>query len=152
MWLTTAVGMAAGAGLPVLAIATAVGYFAVIYGFTPLAARLQRSQHRTQLIQIVYQDGCGVLRQIMNTCTASGWAVAELSSRQHTLPPPGTGTGQPGQGDIRPVSVTISLQGPAGDDNLVPRLSGLDGVLTVIPGHADPDADPDAERRFPATP
>lgn len=152
VWLTTAVGMAAGAGLPVLAIATAVGYFAVVYGFTPLAGRLQRSQHRTLLIQIVYQDGRGVLRQIMNICTASGWAVAELSSHQHTPLLSSSGTRQPGWNDSRPVSVTVSLQGPTGDDNLVPRLSGLDGVITVIPGQPNPDADPDAERQFPGTP
>src|SRR3954452_23681499 len=40
VWLTSAVGMAAGAGLWLLAVLVTAGHFLVIFGLTPLAARL----------------------------------------------------------------------------------------------------------------
>ena len=50
VWLTAAVGMAAGAGLAILALAVTGVHFIVAYGYTPLARRLPRprtwSSHR----------------------------------------------------------------------------------------------------------
>ena len=40
VWLTAAVGMAAGAGLPLLAVLVTAGHFVIVYGFTPLSRRL----------------------------------------------------------------------------------------------------------------
>lgn len=37
IWLTAAVGMACGAGLPLLALFVTAAHFLVIYGYTPLA-------------------------------------------------------------------------------------------------------------------
>src|SRR5437588_4821938 len=45
VWLTTAVGMAAGSGLWLLAVLVTAGHFLVIFAFTPLAARLPRSKY-----------------------------------------------------------------------------------------------------------
>ena len=44
VWLTAAVGMAAGAGLPLLAVLVTVGHFVIVYGFTPLARRVLDQQ------------------------------------------------------------------------------------------------------------
>src|SRR6195952_5760176 len=43
IWLTAAVGAAAGASLPLLAIATTVAYFATVYILAPLGRRLPAS-------------------------------------------------------------------------------------------------------------
>src|SRR3954454_20557084 len=40
VWVTTAVGMAAGAGLPVLAAAATIGYFIVVFAFPWLTSWL----------------------------------------------------------------------------------------------------------------
>jgi putative Mg2+ transporter-C (MgtC) family protein len=40
VWLTAAVGMATGAGLPVLALMVTAGHFLIVLCFAPLAARL----------------------------------------------------------------------------------------------------------------
>lgn len=40
-WLTAAIGMAAGAGLPVLACTTTALYFVVTFGFRPLVKRIR---------------------------------------------------------------------------------------------------------------
>src|SRR3954465_6363141 len=45
VWLTSAVGMAAGAGLWLLAVLATIGYFVVVFALTPLAARLPRSRY-----------------------------------------------------------------------------------------------------------
>jgi putative Mg2+ transporter-C (MgtC) family protein len=43
VWLTAAVGMAAGAGLPLLAGVVTAGHFVIACGFTPVAHRLSRT-------------------------------------------------------------------------------------------------------------
>src|ERR1700727_655835 len=44
VWLTAAVGMACGAGLPILALAVTAGHFVIVFAFPPIAARLPRSR------------------------------------------------------------------------------------------------------------
>jgi putative Mg2+ transporter-C (MgtC) family protein len=116
VWLTTAVGMAAGSGLPVLAAVTTAGYFLVAYGFTPLAVYINRSKPRDHFIQVVYQDGRGLLRQIVNACTVRGWVIARLTTRQYSRPD---------------VSVLITLRGSDSYEELAASLTEIDGVLSV---------------------
>jgi len=40
IWLTAALGMARGAGLPVLAVATTVGHFIIMFVFPQILRRL----------------------------------------------------------------------------------------------------------------
>lgn len=61
--------MAAGAGLPVLAIAVTVGHFLVVLCFAPLAARLPGSTRVPVTLQVDYADGRGVLREVLGRCT-----------------------------------------------------------------------------------
>jgi putative Mg2+ transporter-C (MgtC) family protein len=130
VWLTTAVGMAAGAALPVLAAATTLGYLIVMYAFTPLAIRLQRTRPREQLIEVSYPDGRGLLRRVLNTCTAQGWSVAHLSTRHRSQ----DGT----------VVVMIKLRGPGGYQELAGALTEVDGVLEVRAANPD-DVDIEAQ-------
>ena len=62
VWLTAAVGMAAGAGLAILALAVTGIHFIVAYGYTPLARRLPRSLDAVSQVRLVYQGQRGVLR------------------------------------------------------------------------------------------
>jgi putative Mg2+ transporter-C (MgtC) family protein len=146
VWLTTAVGMAAGAGLPVLAVATTVGYFAIAYGFTPLTSRLRRGQPRSKYLEVIYEDGRGLLRQILHTCTAREWVIGRLSTRQLES---SIGFGEAGR--TRPdqvhnaVSVVIGLSGTADYEELVAALSELDGVLAVSATNPDDETDPEFE-------
>ena len=62
IWLTAAVGMACGAGLPMLAIAVTVGHFVVIVGFPAIERRLPKSRWAAVSLRISYWDGresCG---------------------------------------------------------------------------------------------
>jgi putative Mg2+ transporter-C (MgtC) family protein len=120
IWLTTAVGMAAGAGLWLLAIAVTAGHFVVVFGFTPLAARLPRSRYAPSRIRVTYLDGQGVLRRVLAESTQRNFSVGEVSVEQH--------------GDehgARSVSVWLNVRGTGSVNDLIAALADLDGVLTV---------------------
>ena len=59
IWFTAALGMACGAGLPLLAVATTVGHFIIMLVFPTLERRLPRSRRMATEIQISYEDGRG---------------------------------------------------------------------------------------------
>ena len=75
IWVTSAVGMACGAGLPLLAIAVTGAHFAVIFGFLSLERRLPKSRWAPTSLHVSYQDGRGILRDILVLCTQQDFAV-----------------------------------------------------------------------------
>ena len=79
VWLTAAVGMAAGGGLAVLAIASTAAYLVVATGYPVLARRLPRSGLAPSRLQLSYLDGRGVLREVLSRITAAGFDVSDLS-------------------------------------------------------------------------
>jgi len=64
VWLTSAVGMACGAGLPILAIAVTGGHFGVIALF-PIEGGFPNRAGRPSSLQISYLEGRGVLREAL---------------------------------------------------------------------------------------
>jgi putative Mg2+ transporter-C (MgtC) family protein len=75
---TAAVGAAAGASLPLLALATTVAYFVVVFGLAPLARRLPASPYAPSAVRVVYEDGRGILRQILALSTSRDFKVADV--------------------------------------------------------------------------
>ncbi|GLY74835.1 MgtC/SapB family protein [Actinoallomurus iriomotensis] len=118
VWLTAAVGMAAGAGLWLLALLVTAGYFLVMVALTPLAARLPRSKYTPSLLHLTYLDRQGILRRVIEYCTEHGFVIGRLSVDRSD---PESGT----------VSVTLAVQGGGSTSELTARLAELDGVLTV---------------------
>ena len=82
IWLVAAIGMAAGAGVLDLAIAATVLYFLVVVGLQPIRRRLPRSNSTHEVVNITYEDGHGVLRDIMNTIGNAGASVDHLDVLQ----------------------------------------------------------------------
>ena len=78
VWLTAAVGMACGAGLPILAIAVTFGHFVVVFVFPSIERRLPKSRWAPSTLQISYQDGRGVLREVLACCTRNEFAVSRV--------------------------------------------------------------------------
>ena len=121
VWMTTAIGMACGAGLPrVAAVATAC-HFLVVLGYPRLLAALPRSRHVGFDLRIVYEDGRGILREILAESTRRGFRIGKVATRQL-------------EHDVRGVSavaVTLELQGQPTVGALAAALSDLDGVLEV---------------------
>jgi putative Mg2+ transporter-C (MgtC) family protein len=78
VWLTSAVGMACGAGLPILAVAVTCGHFIVIAGFPAIERRLPKSRWAPSTLQISYWDGRGILREVLAVCTQQDFAVSRV--------------------------------------------------------------------------
>jgi putative Mg2+ transporter-C (MgtC) family protein len=75
VWLTAAVGMACGAGLPILAVATTIGHFVIMFVFPQFIKLLPQKRRSTARLRISYQDGRGLLREILIACTQLRFAV-----------------------------------------------------------------------------
>jgi putative Mg2+ transporter-C (MgtC) family protein len=123
VWLTAAIGAACGASLTVLAIATTVAYFAVVFGLAPLARRLPASPYAPSALRVVYEDGKGILRRVVSTCTARDFKVADLNVDREG------GPDHPGA-----VSVSLEIHGGGSVAALAGELDDLDGVLSVAAG------------------
>lgn len=78
VWLTAAVGMACGAGLPLLALAVIAGHFVIVFTFPLIARRLPRSRWTPAVLQITCRDGPEILREAMVVCTDRDFAVSRL--------------------------------------------------------------------------
>ncbi|MEU9889672.1 MgtC/SapB family protein [Sphaerisporangium sp. NPDC051011] len=130
IWLTAGVGMAAGAGLWLLALVVTAGHFATMYLLAPLARLLPVSKLTPSRLHLRYTEGRGVLRQVMEECTRRGFSLSELSIDQQST-----------SHDPRAITVWVSLHGAGSIPQLIATLSEIDGVLAVA-GH-------DADASFP---
>ena len=75
IWVTSAVGMACGTGLPLLAVAVTAANFVVVFGFRPLERWLPKSRWAPSSLHMSYEDGRGILRDILTVCTHEDFAV-----------------------------------------------------------------------------
>jgi putative Mg2+ transporter-C (MgtC) family protein len=124
IWLAAAVGMAAGAGLPVLAVAGTAGHFLITVGFPPLSRLLDRRRSDPPVLQLSYVDGRGVLRTVLAACTDQGWAVRRVEVDRETVTDDGS----------RVAAVTLQLTGRGDLTALAAELTELRGVRAARTG------------------
>jgi putative Mg2+ transporter-C (MgtC) family protein len=131
VWVTAAVGAAAGAGLPLIAALSTVIYFVVTLAFPALTRHLPRSATAISAIQVRYPDGRGILRDVLEQVTVSGFAVDELSTARGN----GNGNGRApaSRAGTHPmVQVTMQVHGKGQLNDLAAGLSELPGVHAVV--------------------
>jgi putative Mg2+ transporter-C (MgtC) family protein len=130
VWLTAAVGMACGAGLPILALVVTAGHFVIVFAFPYIAQRLPKSRWTPSLLQISYQDGREILREVLVVCTQYDFAVSRLQVERPALP------ADPLSTDLAEgkVTVILELRGTASIAELVGKRSSIDGVASVNAG------------------
>src|SRR5580658_9999898 len=75
IWLTAAVGMACGAGLPLLAIFVTGAHFLVVYGYTAIARQIPY-EHAD--LHVRYSPGSGAVERVIQLCTGRGFFIQEL--------------------------------------------------------------------------
>ena len=121
VWLAAAVGMAAGAGLPVLAAGTTVGHFVITLGLPPVARALARRRAELPVLRLAYLDGHGVLRNVLAVCTEQGWAVHGVEVDRE---------GVTEEGD-RVATVLLQLVGRGDLPELAAEIAQLPGVRTA---------------------
>ncbi|MER0449484.1 MgtC/SapB family protein [Streptomyces sp. Edi4] len=121
IWLTAAVGAAAAAGLPLLAILATAAYFVAAYVVRPVVHRLPAMRSVAPSFRIAYEQRPGLLRELMEQCERAGFAVAGLQILR-----PG-GTGEMGE-------VLISAVGRGDPGALTARFADVAGVVACSRG------------------
>jgi putative Mg2+ transporter-C (MgtC) family protein len=119
VWLTAGVGMACGAGLPLLAIAVTAGHFVVVFALTPVARQVQRFSRPVVDVRLTYEGGRGTLREALAACTAHHYRVLNLQIDQL------------GSSSENVAGVTMTLEGAVGRPPIAQLFSNLPGALSV---------------------
>ncbi|WP_079612290.1 MgtC/SapB family protein [Mycobacteroides abscessus] len=123
IWESAAVGMAAGAGLLLLAMVVTVLHFATVFGLAALGRLLTARLHGAVSLHVTYADGRGVLRQLLNACNAHRWSLLALSADPPAAPQT---TDSISPGIAREVGVVMTLSGT--------RLDAATNVLAAVDG------------------
>lgn len=127
IWLAAAVGMAAGAGLPLLAVTATGAHYLITVGFPPLVHALERRRRAPPVLRLDYLDGRGVLRTVLASCTDRGWAVRRVVVDREA-------TAEDGR---RVAAVTLLLSGRGDLTALAAELAELRGVRAARTGAED---------------
>jgi putative Mg2+ transporter-C (MgtC) family protein len=117
IWLTAAVGMACGAGLPLLAIFVTATHFLVIYCYGRIARRIL--SERADL-QVRYLPGKGAVEKVMQRCTGRGYVIENLAVEQSDAS---------GATDIRAIHFQVS--GRRGVAGLLVAIGDIKGVISA---------------------
>jgi putative Mg2+ transporter-C (MgtC) family protein len=128
IWVTAAVGSAAGAGLLVLASLTTGIYFLVTLVLPIARRRLPVAAAGTSTLRVRYPDGHGILRQVLNEATRRGFAIDDLAAEPVSSASAAHGT------DSEPamVAVTMHVHGKRPVTELASALTEIDLVDAVI--------------------
>jgi putative Mg2+ transporter-C (MgtC) family protein len=121
VWMTTAIGMACGSGLVLIALVATAGHFFVVLVYPRLLAALPRSRYVSFELRVVYEDSRGILRTILAESTRQGFAIVRVVTHQLERDARG----------VAAVAVTLELQGQPTVDPLAVALTDVDGVLEV---------------------
>jgi putative Mg2+ transporter-C (MgtC) family protein len=133
IWVTAAVGAAAGAGLWLLAIVSTGIYFLVTLVFPVIRRRLPVATG-SSVLRVRYPDGRGILRQVLNEVTRRGFVIDDLA----TDGPSGGRTADSADEDgPRQVTVTMHVHGRPPVSELIGALSDLDYVDAVVASDLD---------------
>jgi len=146
VWLNAAIGMACGAGLPVLAIVVTAMHFVVVLGFPRLAAMLPKPRATSFTIHVKYRREENVLRDILIACTTSEFRLSRLNaetSDERNAAPSDVGEGgevlaQAGEGLN---AVALEVQGTKSISKLAARIAEIAGVVSVNAGDSPTSAD-----------
>ena len=139
VWLTAAVGMACGAGLSILALVVTTGHFIVVFAFPHVVVRLPRSRWTPSGLRVSYQDGRGILRDILVVCTRQDFAVSGVRVEREPSSADPEDAGEmtepyqaaeqsPSRGIV---TVALEVQGARSVAKLAARLADIDGVVSV---------------------
>ncbi len=140
VWLTAALGMACGAGLPVLAVTTTAIHFTIMFVFPRIVAYLPRSKRTATRLRVFYLDGRGLLRDILIACTQLRFSIDHVEVAQDKVVGESAEQAQD-LADIERidvddtgkglVSLSMQVKGKRPISHLIARLSSIDGVFQV---------------------
>jgi putative Mg2+ transporter-C (MgtC) family protein len=142
VWLTAAVGMACGAGLPILALFVTALHFLVVFAFPYIVGRLPKSRWTPSPLQVTYEDGRGILREVLVVCTQQDFAISRVRIERESSPDPQNGERPAEDGEPkRVVTVALEVQGTRSVAKLAAKLAEINGVVSVNAGDANVPSD-----------
>jgi putative Mg2+ transporter-C (MgtC) family protein len=157
--------MACGAGLPVLALAATAGHFVVVLCFPHIVLRFTMSRWTPSMLQLSYEDGREILRDVLVVCTQHDFAVSRLrvqrASTPAELPDAADLSDLAGRMDEDPslpradepqktydsgvkrqiATVVMEVQGTRSVSKLAARLADIPGLVSVNAGDGNVPAD-----------
>lgn len=119
IWVAAAVGMACGAGMPVLAIAATILNLFAQFVLTRLGNLFRPHEHR-QLAELRYEPGSGTLRNILRVATEQGLAASVVSVDTPSAPEAESS-----------VLLVLAFEGRTERERLVEGFVHVPGVLQV---------------------
>jgi putative Mg2+ transporter-C (MgtC) family protein len=125
VWESAAIGMAVGAGLLLLATAVVALHFVSALAFSAVERQLTARLRGTRRLTIIYENGRGVLRELLRICGQREWQLTELDADAHDID----------DGEVR---VTMTLSG-AKMDSASAVFEEVDGVVAILRGGEEPD-------------
>jgi putative Mg2+ transporter-C (MgtC) family protein len=125
VWESAAIGLAAGAGLLLLAAAVVALHFVSALAFNAVERQLNARLRGTVRLHVIYENGRGVLRELLRPCGQRNWQLTELDADAHDV-------------DSGQVGVTMTLSGTR-ISTAAQVLADIDGVSAVLPGEDEPD-------------
>ena len=138
VWLTAAVGMACGAGLPILALVVTAGHFIVVFVFPFVVVRLPKSRWTPSGLRVSYEDGREILREILIVCTRHDFAVSRVRVERDSKDQPKGSDGIVGTdlADVQSspgpaITVALEVQGTRSIARLAAKISDIPGVISV---------------------
>jgi putative Mg2+ transporter-C (MgtC) family protein len=125
VWESAAIGLAAGAGLLLLAATVVVLHFVSALAFNVVERQLNARLRGTVRLYVIYENGRGVLRELLRACGQRNWQLTELDADAHDI-------------DSGQVGVTMTLSGTR-ISTASQVLADIDGVAAVLSGEDEPD-------------
>jgi putative Mg2+ transporter-C (MgtC) family protein len=117
IWLTAAVGMACGAGLPLLALFVTGAHFLVVYGYVGITRRIPAERAD---LHVQYSPGKGAVEKIIEMCRGRGFLIQALAVE-----------GDDTTMGAETRSIHLLLRGRRGTEPLVLSIGDIKGVLSV---------------------
>ncbi|QJC22104.1 MgtC/SapB family protein [Arcanobacterium buesumense] len=118
IWISAAMGVACGAGMSLLALATLLIHYILIFAIGPLANKIPNTHHLERTV-VEYEAGRGVMRRILVVATSLGYK-AMVNSTAVIETENGTG-----------MRAVMRFDGPYPRTTLYERLAGLEGVNAI---------------------
>jgi len=81
IWVTAGIGMACGAGMPVLAVTATALHLGAVWGLGFLGRRL-RTNPKERIVVVQYKDGTGALRALLSAAAELGHEAIVTDTRQ----------------------------------------------------------------------
>ncbi len=130
IWLTAALGMACGAGLVLLALATVGGHFVIMLVFPALLRRVPGRRREEARLRLLLDGRAGLLPAVLAACTEARFAIEHVEVERGA--PDSAEAGDPEGAEPEPagaLGLVLGLRGRRPVAGLVARLGGMPGVL-----------------------